>query len=118
MTVGENDGEADSPPHGICAPVDKYLSLMENWFKNLYTEHSSLIKLVCICIFFGLYIAYVLVACFKNFNRAVDLFAISMFAVFCLVYWFVKKMFGKWIAKKLFSPIVRAVNARWTLFKW
>jgi len=59
-----------------------------------------------------------MVACIKNFDKAVDLFAISMFALFCLVYWFIKKFFGKWIAKNIFSPIVHTIKSRWTFFKW
>jgi len=118
ITVGENEQAADEPTHGICTPVDRYLTLMENWFKNIYTANSSIIKLACFSILFCLYIAYVMVACIKNFDKAVDLFAISMFALFCLVYWFIKKFFGKWIAKNIFSPIVHTIKSRWTFFKW
>lgn len=118
VTVGENEEQAGDLAHGVCAPVDKYLSLLENWFKHVYTENSSLVKLFCLCIFFGLYVAYVMVACIKNFDKAVDLFAVSIFALFCLVYWFIKTFFGKWIARNIFSPVVFVIKSRWTLFKW
>ena len=118
VTVGEDEEQAAEPVHGICTPVDKYISLLENWCKNVYTENSSLVKLVCFSIFFALYVAYVMVACIKNFDKAVDLFAVSMFALFCMVYWFIKTFFGKWIARNVFSPIVLTIKSRWTLFKW
>ena len=118
VTVGESEEPADSSTHGICTPVDRYLTLMENWFKNIYAANSSIIKLACFSILLCLYIAYVVVACIKNFDKAVDLFAISMFALFCLVYWFIKKFFGKWIAKNVFSPIVHTIKSKWTFFKW
>ena len=66
----------------------------------------------------SLYVAYVVAACVINFDKAVDLFAISMFALFCVVYWFVKKFFGKWIDRVIFKPIVEFVRGRWLFFKW
>ena len=118
VTVAENEEAADQPTRGIFTRVDRYLTLMENWFKNIYAANSSIIKLACFSILLCLYIAYVVVACIKNFDKAVDLFAISMFALLCLVYWFIKKFFGKWIAKNIFSPIEHAIKSRWTFFKW
>lgn len=118
VPVGENEEREGERPHGLCAPVDRFLSLIENWFKNVYTENSSIVKLACFAIFFGLYVAYVMVACIKDFTKAVDLFAVSIFGLFCFVYWFVKKYFGGWIAKNVFSPIVRRVKANWRICKW
>ena len=118
VSVAENEEAVVEPTSGICTPVDRYLSLMENWFKNIYAANSSVIKLACFSILFCLYIAYVMVACIKNFDKAVDLFAISMFALFCLLYWFLKKFFGKWIAKNMFSPVVHVIQPRRILFKW
>ena len=119
VTVEEaQGGQENEQPHGVCAPVDKCLTFIENWFKTMYNENTSIMKVAFFSILFGLYIAYVMVACIKDFHKAVDLFAISMFVLCCLVYWFVKKFFGKWIARNIFAPIVNAVNSRWKLFKW
>lgn len=119
VSVDENPDEGpEESGSRMCAPVDKLLSFIENWFKNTYNENSSLIKISLWALLCGLYIAYVMVACIKNFDKATDLFAISMFALFCFVYWFIKTYCGKWITRNIFGPISNAIKSKWKIFKW
>ena len=103
---------------GLCTPVDKLLSYFENIFTHFYSENTSLVKLVVIAVLCGGYLAYFMVACIKDFKRARDLFAITMFALFCFFYWLVKKLFGEAINDRVFVPLTNAVKSKWTFVKW
>ncbi len=128
--VGEKEGENDTKievngnvefedrPQGLCAPLDKVLTLIENIFKAFYSRNASFVKLIAAALFCGGYVAYFLAACLKDFKRARDLFAITMFAIFCVCYWLVKKLFGEKINEKVFVPITDFVKAKWRFFKW
>ncbi|XP_065057044.1 solute carrier family 28 member 3-like isoform X2 [Rhopilema esculentum] len=115
-----DNGNEEAPAHasGICAPLDKYLSLVENACKSVYEQNTSTVKFIFFTFLFCLTVAYVLAACIKNFDKAVDLFAVAVFALFCVIYTFVKKYFGHWISKNIFDPIIRFVEHRWMFFKW
>eukprot|EP00794_Sanderia_malayensis_P000551 gene551-1208_t len=114
----EDEDPDDYPSQGICAPLDKVLTFIETIFKTFYFKNSSLVKMVAGGILCGGYVAYFLVACWKDFKRARDLFAVTMFALFCFLYWLVKKFFGEKIDKYVITPVVKAIKSKWKFVKW
>ena len=107
---------SDAPK--LCAPVDKFLCSFENAAERFYKKHTSLVKLVGLTVLCDGYLAYLMVACLTDFNRARDLFAITIFAVFCIAYWRIKELFGDAINTRVIAPIVTAVESKWKLVKW
>ena len=117
--INEQDENVERHPlQGICTPIDKVLTIIEESCKLVYRGNKSLVKMIIVGVLASLYITYVGVACARNFNKAVDLFAISIFALFCVAYWIVKKFFGKWINTMIFKPIVEFIRGRKLFFKW
>jgi len=53
---------------------------------------------------------------------AIRLLAIQVFAVFCVIYWGIKKYFGYQIWKKVLRPVYMAINnfieSKWHIIKW
>lgn len=114
----QDDNAESKPSQGLCTPLDKVLTVIEGSCKLVYSQNKSLTKSLIVGVLASLYVAYVVAACVRNFDKSVDLFAITMFALFCVVYWFVKKFFGKWINRVIFKPIVEFIRGRWLFFKW
>ena len=91
---------------------------MEDGVVNFYNKQSTLVKLAFAIAFAILYVIYFGFAIDYDFDKARNLIYITAFAVFCFIYWLVKKYFGRTIWKHVLKPIRLAILSIWKYVKW
>ena len=103
---------------GPMAPINNCLNMVTDGVMNFFKKHSRWTKICFWLLLLVAFTAYLVAACVKDFDRVQDLFAVSMFGYFCLIYSLVKKYFGRRIWKSLLKPIQEFVLKYWKFFKW
>ena len=94
------------------------LDFLEISTKTSCTKYKEYVRICVTAILFGSFAAYFVIACWLDFKRATDLFIVTIFAVFCLLYWLLKTCFGESIYHYIISPLVNKVESNWPKFKW
>ena len=103
---------------GPLRPVNTFLNNIEHGAIDFYKEQNTFVKSAVAIVLVILYIVYFIFAIDYDFDKARNLVYITAFALFCFIYWAVKKYLGHTIWDSVLKPIQTAVLSKWRFIKW
>ncbi|XP_065057423.1 solute carrier family 28 member 3-like [Rhopilema esculentum] len=83
-----------------------------------YKENKSVINGILSAILLSMFLAYFVVACYLDFDRARDLFIVTMVSMFFFLYYKIKGCCGDWTYKSICLPMATCVQKRWKILRW
>ena len=90
----------------------------ESKMKAFYRDNKIAINYSLLAILLIAFIIYFVMACYLNFDRATDLFIVTMVTLFFIVYYQIKGYFGDWIHHCICLPVSTYVKNKWKYLRW
>jgi len=117
-TESESSNMGVQLARGPLSPVNNFINMMTDETTSFFKKHQYWTKMCAFAIFFGGFTAYLIAACMMDFDRAQNLFAVSIFGYFCFFYSLVKKYLGGTLWKNIGKPMQGFIKKYWRYFKW
>ena len=86
--------------------------------KVFYRNNKQAINYSLLAILLIAFIIYFVMACYLNFERATDLFIVTVVTVFLIAYYQIKGYCGDWIHQCICLPVATCVENKWKYLRW
>ena len=116
-TWKRNSRHQDDPSLGSSSSSDDCQEC-ESKLGLFYKENKSVINGIFSAILLAIFLAYFVVACYLDFDRARDLFIVTMISMFFFLYYKIKGYCGDWTYRSICLPMATCVQKRWTILRW
>ena len=90
----------------------------ESKIKIFYRENKRAINYSLAAVLLIVFVIYFVMACYLDFDRATDLFIVTMITVFFIAYYQLKRFCGDWIHQCVCFPVATMVQEKWRFLRW
>ena len=120
LPTGQSQPEpvASTTPSAAINPWKLYFLLPFELIAQLFQSNKKSIKLITYILLLLTYSSYFLAALILDFQRAENLVIVTAIAVFCVVYWAIKKYCGNIISQCCLQPVVKVLRPHSRILKW
>eukprot|EP00794_Sanderia_malayensis_P000608 gene608-1270_t len=102
----------------VIHPFKLYFILPFEIMAKSFGKHRKAYRRFFYSVVLLVYVAYFLAALILDFKRAENLLIVTVFAVVCLLLWLIKRYLGKFITRRIVTPVILKLKPYKKVIKW